>query len=48
LSRDDTVLRGVMCVIPSAVAAQAIAAAGADFIVIDREHGPIARSAEDV
>jgi 4-hydroxy-2-oxoheptanedioate aldolase len=42
LSRDD-VLRGVMCVIPSAVAVQAIAAAGADFIVIDREHGPIGR-----
>jgi 4-hydroxy-2-oxoheptanedioate aldolase len=43
LRRDDGVLRGVMCVIPSAVAAQAIAAAGADFIVIDREHGPIGR-----
>jgi 4-hydroxy-2-oxoheptanedioate aldolase len=43
LSRDNGVLRGVMCVIPSAVAAQAIAAAGADFIVIDREHGPIGR-----
>lgn len=43
LSRDDGVLRGVMCVIPSAVTAQAIAAAGADFIVIDREHGPIGR-----
>ena len=43
LSREDGVLRGVMCVIPSAVAAQAIAAAGADFIVIDREHGPIGR-----
>jgi 4-hydroxy-2-oxoheptanedioate aldolase len=43
LSGDDGVLRGVMCVIPSAVAAQAIAAAGADFIVIDREHGPIGR-----
>ena len=39
----DGVLRGVMCVIPSAVAAQAIAAAGADFILIDREHGPIER-----
>jgi 4-hydroxy-2-oxoheptanedioate aldolase len=45
LSRDDGVLRGVMCVIPSAVGAQAIAAAGADFIVIDREHGPIGREA---
>ena len=39
------VLRGVMCVIPSAVGAQAIAAAGADFMVIDREHGPIGREA---
>jgi 4-hydroxy-2-oxoheptanedioate aldolase len=45
LSRDDGVLRGLMCVIPSAVATQAIAAAGADFIVIDREHGPIGREA---
>jgi 4-hydroxy-2-oxoheptanedioate aldolase len=43
LARDDGVLRGVMCVIPSAVAAQAIASAGADFILIDREHGPIGR-----
>jgi 4-hydroxy-2-oxoheptanedioate aldolase len=43
LSRDDAVLRGVMCVIPSAVAAQAIAAAGADLIVIDREHRPTGR-----
>jgi 4-hydroxy-2-oxoheptanedioate aldolase len=43
LSREDGVLRGVACVIPSAVAAQAIAAAGADFIMIDREHGPIGR-----
>jgi 4-hydroxy-2-oxoheptanedioate aldolase len=45
LSREDSVLRGVVCVIPSAVAAQAIAAAGADLIVIDREHGPIGREA---
>jgi 4-hydroxy-2-oxoheptanedioate aldolase len=43
LSRDDGLMRGVMCVIPSAVAAQAIATAGADFIVLDREHGPIER-----
>lgn len=43
LSREDGVLRGVGCVVPSAVAAQAIAAAGADFIMIDREHGPIGR-----
>jgi 4-hydroxy-2-oxoheptanedioate aldolase len=45
LSRNDSVLRGLMCAIPSAVSAQAIAAAGADFIVIDREHGPIGREA---
>jgi len=43
LSHGDGVLRGVLCVIPSAVATQAIAAAGADFIVIDREHGPVGR-----
>jgi 4-hydroxy-2-oxoheptanedioate aldolase len=43
LRRDDGVLRGVMSVIPAAVAAQAVAAAGADFIVVDREHGPIGR-----
>lgn len=36
-------LRGVINVIPSAVATQAIAAAGADFVLIDREHGPIGR-----
>jgi 4-hydroxy-2-oxoheptanedioate aldolase len=36
-------LRGVIAVIPSAVATQAIAAAGADFIIVDREHGPIGR-----
>ena len=35
------VVRGVLNVIPSAVATQAIAAAGADFVMIDREHGPI-------
>jgi 4-hydroxy-2-oxoheptanedioate aldolase len=45
LDRDEGVLRGVMCVIPSAVAAQAIASAGADFILIDREHGPVGREA---
>ena len=33
--------RGVLNVIPSAVVTQAIAAAGADFVLIDREHGPI-------
>jgi 4-hydroxy-2-oxoheptanedioate aldolase len=36
-------LRGVLAVIPSAVATQAIAAGGADFVLIDREHGPIDR-----
>ncbi len=38
-------LRGVFNVIPSAVATQVMAAAGADFVVIDREHGPIGREA---
>jgi hypothetical protein len=32
-----------MGIIPSAVAAQAVAAAGADFLLIDREHAPIGR-----
>jgi len=36
-------LPGVFNVIPSAVATQVMAAAGADFVVIDREHGPIGR-----
>ena len=39
----DDVLRGVLSLVPSAVATQAIAAAGADFVLIDREHGPIDR-----
>jgi 4-hydroxy-2-oxoheptanedioate aldolase len=39
----DGVLRGVLSLVPSAVATQAIAAAGADFVLIDREHGPIDR-----
>ncbi len=30
-----------VCVIPSAVVTQAIAAAGADAVIIDQEHGPI-------
>ena len=30
-----------VCVIPSAVVAQAIAAAGADCVIINQEHGPI-------
>lgn len=45
LAREGDVLNGVLSAIPSAVAAQAIAAAGADFIVVDREHGPIGREA---
>ena len=43
--RAGETVRGVFCEIPSAVAAQAVAAAGADFVVIDREHGPIGREA---
>src|SRR5215210_6122661 len=43
LERGRDVLHGVMCEIPSAVSAQAIAAAGADLLVIDREHGAIGR-----
>jgi 4-hydroxy-2-oxoheptanedioate aldolase len=39
------VVRGVFCEIPSAVVTQAVAAAGAEFVVIDREHGPIGREA---
>jgi 4-hydroxy-2-oxoheptanedioate aldolase len=39
--RSNEVLRGVLTVIPSPVVTQAIASAGADFVVIDREHGPI-------
>jgi 4-hydroxy-2-oxoheptanedioate aldolase len=43
LARGDGPLRGVLSVVPSAVATQAMAAAGADFVLIDREHGPIDR-----
>ena len=43
LAREGDVLNGVLGAIAAAVAAQAIAAAGADFLVIDREHGPIGR-----
>jgi 4-hydroxy-2-oxoheptanedioate aldolase len=39
------VLHGVMGTIPSAVSAQAIAAAGADYLLIDREHSPVGREA---
>jgi 4-hydroxy-2-oxoheptanedioate aldolase len=41
--RSGETLRGVFNVIPSAVTTQVMAAAGADFVVIDREHGPIGR-----
>jgi 4-hydroxy-2-oxoheptanedioate aldolase len=34
-------LGGYMCIIPSAVVTQAIAAAGADWLVVDQEHAPI-------
>ncbi|HUC19765.1 MAG TPA: aldolase/citrate lyase family protein [Acetobacteraceae bacterium] len=34
-------LNAHVCVIPSAVVTQAVAAAGADCVVIDQEHGPI-------
>jgi 4-hydroxy-2-oxoheptanedioate aldolase len=37
------ILRGVINAIPSPVVTQAIAAAGMDFVMIDREHGPIDR-----
>jgi 4-hydroxy-2-oxoheptanedioate aldolase len=45
LAREGDVLHGVLGSIPSAVAAQAIAAAGADFLLVDREHSPIGREA---
>ncbi|HZH25020.1 MAG TPA: aldolase/citrate lyase family protein [Solirubrobacteraceae bacterium] len=41
--RAGAILRGVVSVIPSAVVAEAVASAGADFVMIDREHGPISR-----
>ena len=45
LAREGEVLHGVMGTIPSAVPAQAMAAAGADFLLIDREHSPVGREA---
>jgi 4-hydroxy-2-oxoheptanedioate aldolase len=45
LAREGEVLHGVLGTIPSAVSAQAIAAAGADFLLVDREHGPVGREA---
>lgn len=41
--KTQEVLRGVINVIPSAVATQAIATSGADLVLVDREHGPIGR-----
>src|SRR3954471_15379943 len=41
----DEVLGGVLCVIPSAVVTEALAAAGPTLVIIDREHGPIGREA---
>src|SRR5258708_36957770 len=34
-------LGGYLCLIPSAIVTQALAAAGADWLVIDQEHGSI-------
>jgi 4-hydroxy-2-oxoheptanedioate aldolase len=39
--RAGETLAGVVNIIPSPVATQALAAAGADWVVIDQEHGPI-------
>jgi 4-hydroxy-2-oxoheptanedioate aldolase len=41
--RAGMTLRGVVSIIPSAVVTEAVASAGADFVMIDREHGPISR-----
>jgi len=41
LAEPDRLLNWHVCVIPSAVVTQAIAAAGADAVIIDQEHGPI-------
>ena len=39
--RNGETLAGYVATIPSAVSVQAIAAAGADFLVIDQEHGAV-------
>jgi 4-hydroxy-2-oxoheptanedioate aldolase len=39
--RAGEVLSGYVSVIPSAVAVQAIAAAGADWVILDQEHGAV-------
>ncbi len=41
LRSGDEPLSGFLNLIPSAVATQALAAAGADVVLIDQEHGPI-------
>jgi len=41
LSEPGRLLNWHVCVIPSAVVTQAVAAAGADGVIIDQEHGPI-------
>jgi 4-hydroxy-2-oxoheptanedioate aldolase len=38
---DGETLAGYVATIPSAVSAQAMAAAGADFLVVDQEHGAV-------
>jgi 4-hydroxy-2-oxoheptanedioate aldolase len=43
LAQEGEVLKGVVVSIPSPISVQAIAAAGADFLMIDREHSPIGR-----
>ena len=40
LAQSQRRLNGHVCVIPSAVVTQAIAAAGADYVIIDQEHAP--------
>src|ERR671911_1999986 len=39
--RNGETLAGYVATIPSAVSVQAIAAAGADWVVIDQEHGAV-------
>lgn len=45
LADPQTRLSGEVCTIPSAVVTQAIAAAGADLVIIDQEHGAVGREA---
>src|SRR5215831_21168095 len=40
IHKTKDVLGGYVCVIPSAVVTQALAAGGADWLVIDQEHSP--------